>query len=65
MFIKGTYRVGFWTGRFVSGVDCKVTSPGEISEIANWNKGDNIRVEGIVEDVTMKSVELDQCSLSK
>ncbi len=65
IFSKGTYRVGFGTGSFSSDIDCKVTSQGDISVIVNWNKGDNIHVEGIVSDVTMGSVQLDQCTLSK
>jgi hypothetical protein len=65
MLFKGTYIVGFGTGSFVSDLDCKVTSPAEISIIADWNGGDQIRIEGIVKNVTMGSVDLDQCRLSK
>jgi hypothetical protein len=50
---------------FVSDLDCKVTSPAAISIIADWNGGDQIRIEGLVKDVTMGSVDLDQCHLSK
>ena len=65
MLFKGTYIVGFGTGSFVSDLDCKVTSPAAISIIADWNGGDQIRIEGLVKDVTMGSVDLDQCHLSK
>jgi hypothetical protein len=65
MLFKGTYIVGFGTGSFVSDLDCKVTSPAAISIIADWNGGDRIRIEGLVKDVTMGSVDLDQCHLSK
>ena len=65
MFFKGTYTVGFGTGSFLSDLDCTVTSPAEISIIADWHKGDQIRIEGIVNDVAMGSVKLDPCSLSK
>jgi hypothetical protein len=65
MFSKGPYIVGFGTGGLLSDLDCKVTSPEKISIIADWNKGDRIRVEGIVNDVNMGSVRLDPCSLSK
>jgi hypothetical protein len=36
-----------------------------IAEIANWNKRDNVHVEGTVKDVTFGSVYLDPCELSK
>jgi len=65
MFSKGSYRVGFGTGNFSSDVDCTANSPAEIAEIANWNKGDKIRIVGVVKDVTMGSVILDPCKLSK
>jgi TPR repeat protein len=65
LFSKDDYRVSFGTGKVLGDLDCTVASPAEISEIANWNKGDKIHVEGIVKDVTMGSVHLDPCSLSK
>jgi hypothetical protein len=65
LIIKGRYMVGFGKGNLTSDVDCTVTSPVEISTIANWNKGDQIRIEGVVKDVTLGSVQLDQCRLSK
>jgi hypothetical protein len=49
----------------LSDVDCTVTSPEKISIIANWNKGDKIRVAGMVRDVTMGAVQLDQCTLMR
>jgi hypothetical protein len=65
ILIAGKYEVGFGTGQFLSDLDCSVTFPAEISKIANWNKGDKIRVEGIVQDVVMGSVRLKPCTLSK
>jgi TPR repeat protein len=65
MFSEGTYSVGFGTGNFSSDIDCNVKSPAEIAEIANWNKGDKIRIGGVVKDVTMGTVVLEPCTLSK
>ena len=65
VIFKGRYIVGFGKGGFLSDLDCTVTSQAVISTVANWNKGDRIRVEGVVKDVTMGSVELDGCTLSK
>lgn len=65
ILFEGKYLIGFGTGRFLSDVDCEVTSPADVARIANWNKGDEIHIEGIVKDVTMGSVELDQCSLTR
>jgi hypothetical protein len=62
---EGNYRIGFGTGSDQSDLDCKVTSPAEISKIANWNKGDEIHVAGLVKDVANGSVILDPCALSK
>jgi hypothetical protein len=61
----GSYRIGFGTDSAQSDLDCKVTSPAEISKIANWNKGDEIHVAGLVKDVANGSVILDPCALSK
>ena len=62
LFSKDSYTISF--GESTS-ADCSVTSPEDISTIANWNKGDKIYVEGIIRDVTMGSVQLDSCTLSK
>jgi hypothetical protein len=62
---EGNYRIGFGTDGAQSDLDCKVTSPAEISKIANWNKGDEIHVAGLVKDVANGSVILDPCALSK
>jgi TPR repeat protein len=65
MFSKNTYTVGFGAGSSLSDVDCKVSAPDEISLITDWNKGDKIRVEGVIRDVTMGAVQLSECVLSK
>jgi hypothetical protein len=62
---EGDYRIGFGTDSAQSDLDCKVTSPAEISKIATWNKGDEIHVAGLVKDVANGSVILDPCALSK
>jgi hypothetical protein len=64
-FSKGTYRVGFGSRDFLSSLDCMITAPEQLSVITDWSKGDLIQVEGIVADVTMDSVQLDPCKLSK
>ena len=56
---KGIYRIVFGTGSILNDLDCAVTSAPEISEIANWHKGDQIHVAGLVKDVTMGTVILD------
>jgi hypothetical protein len=61
-FIKGSYLVGFGKG-FTGDVNCTVKSPLLISTIANWNKGDQIQIDGIVKDVTLGTVNLDECKL--
>jgi len=65
IFAKDSYTVSFGTGRVLGDVDCTVSSPAAIAEIANWNKGDSIHIEGVVKDVTFGSVQLNPCTLSK
>jgi hypothetical protein len=65
MFFADRYMVGFGTGGFTSDVDCVVSDKAVMNRIVDWNKGDRVKVSGIVKDVTMGSVQLDACSLSK
>jgi hypothetical protein len=65
MFFADRYMVGFGTGGFTSDVDCVVSDKAVMNRIVDWNKGDRVKVSGIVKDVTMGSVQLDVCSLSK
>jgi hypothetical protein len=65
MFFADQYMVGFGTGGFTSDVDCVVSDKAVMNRIVDWNKGDRVKVSGIVKDVTMGSVQLDACSLSK
>jgi hypothetical protein len=62
VIFKGAYTVRFGKG-FTSDLDCTVTSPVEISTIANWKNGDQILIQGNVKDVTLGSVNLDSCRL--
>jgi hypothetical protein len=64
MFVKNSCLVCFGNS-FISDVDCTVKSPMEISAIANWNKRDQIYGEGAVKDVTLGSVKLESCRLSR
>lgn len=64
VIFKGAYTVRFGKG-FTNDVNCTVTSPLEISTIANWKDGDQIRVVGNVKDVTLGSVNLESCRLSR
>jgi hypothetical protein len=64
VFLKGSYLVGFGNN-IISDVNCTVKSPTEISAIANWNKGDRIHIEGNVKDVTLGSVNLESCRLTR
>lgn len=65
LFSKDEYTVSFGTGRVAGEIDCTVASASGIAEIANWNRGDKVRIEGIVRDVTIGSVQLESCTLSK
>jgi len=61
--IAGRYMIGFGTGGFT--VDCMVSDKAVMNRIVDWNKGDRVRVRGVVKDVTMGSVQLDGCLFSK
>jgi hypothetical protein len=64
-FIADRYMVGFGTGGFTSDVDCIVSDKAVMNRIVDWNKGDRVKVRGVVKDVTMGSVQLDGCFFSK
>lgn len=65
IFSQGKFRIGFGNGKIISDVDCIVSSERAISEIANWNKGDQVKVEGVITDVIMGSVKLGNCKITK
>lgn len=65
MFFKGQYRVGFGRGGFTSDVDCTIDNTADVNRVTDWNKGDMIHVSGVVSDVTMGSVELKPCQMTK
>ena len=65
LFISDRYLIGFGTGVFTSDVDCTVADKAVMNRIVDWNKGDRIRVHGVVKDVLMGSVQLDGCLFSK
>jgi hypothetical protein len=52
-------------GNISGDVDCTVSSPTDIAVISNWNKGDDIVVDGVIKDVTLGSVQLEPCHLRK
>ena len=63
-FITDRYLIGFGTGGFTSDVDCTVADQAVMNRIVDWNKGDRVRVRGVVKDVLMGSVQLDGCLFS-
>jgi uncharacterized protein len=65
IFSKDVYRVSLGGGNISGDVDCTVSSPADIAVISNWNKGDNIVVDGVIKDVTLGSVQLEPCHLRK
>ncbi len=65
IFSKDVYRVSLGGGNVFGDVDCTVSSKADIAVISSWNRGDNIAVEGIIKDVTLGSVQLEPCRLSK
>ena len=65
LFIADRYLIGFGRGVFTSDVDCTVADKAVMNRIVDWNKGDRIRVRGVVKDVLMGSVQLDGCLFSK
>ena len=64
-FEKGMYRVSFGKGAFLSSLDCITTSSTQISAVVDWNKGDPIHIDGIVDSVALDTVRLEPCKLSK
>jgi hypothetical protein len=60
-FSRDKYLVGFGSGGFSSEVDCFVSDKAIMSRIVDWNKGDSVKVSGVIKDVTMGSVQLATC----
>jgi hypothetical protein len=46
------------------GITCGIDEPQIVSFITNLNKGDKVRVRGVVEDIANGNVELTKCELS-
>jgi len=57
------YRVTIGTGGLTGNVDCSVTEQKLLDQIVEWNKGQKVRVRGVVEDVTMGDLQLKECTI--
>jgi len=57
------YRVTIGNGSLTGNVDCSVTEQAMLDQIVEWNKGQKVRVRGVVEDVTMGDLQLKECTI--
>ncbi len=46
-------------------MDGTVSDKAVMNRIVDWNKGDSVKVHGVVKDVPMGSVQPDACSFLK
>jgi len=60
-FFGGEYTVEFGTKGFLSELGCTVSDKDAVNRLIDWNKGDRIKVRGVVKDVSFGAVRLDDC----
>lgn len=63
IFMKGKYQVEFDTATG-GNVNCRVSDPALIDRMANWNKGQIIKLTGIIGGTVMGNVQLDNCEMT-
>lgn len=61
---KGTYIISFGSG-FMSDIDCRVKDKQTIDFLTDMDKGDRLKVSGVVEDHAIGSIALLNCAISK
>jgi hypothetical protein len=57
------YRVTIGNGSFNGNVDCVVTDQTMLDKIVEWNKGQRVKVYGVIKDVTMGDLQLKECNI--
>ena len=62
-WIGNGYRITFGNGSFGGGVDCVITDQTLLDKIVEWNKGQRVRIFGIIKDVTVGDLQLEQCKI--
>jgi putative nucleic acid binding protein len=64
-FVKDQYIVSFGRKGGLGKVYCIIKNPSDIAEVANWHKGDMIRIQAKIYNVVMNSIALNKCDLAK
>jgi hypothetical protein len=58
------YRITIGNGSFNGNVDCVITDPIMLDKIVEWNKGQRVKVYGVIKDVTMGDLQLKECIIT-
>ena len=61
-FSKGQYRATFGKNAFGGNVDCIVSDESTINSMIDWNKGQNVKISGTIDDTLMGDVKLKDCT---
>lgn len=66
IILKGHFTISFGEGdTFAADIDCEVSDRTTIDSIVDWNKGDAVKVTGVVKDNTMGTTNLENCTFSR
>jgi hypothetical protein len=61
-WIGSGYRILLSVDSWIT-VDCIILNQSALNVIANWREGDQVKIEGVIDDVTLGSLQLKNCKL--
>ena len=64
-FTKGEYTVSFGRVPFGGGVDCSISRPTVLNQVAEWSPGVLVSVSGTITTTMMGDVVLDNCQFTR
>lgn len=65
---ENMFMRGFFTGKFVVGgleISCSIEKKADVDRLVDLNTGDSVFLRGVIDDVTMGTLQLKPCDFKK
>jgi hypothetical protein len=64
LMFKGSFNVSFGGNSWGGDVQCKFSDQSDVARITEMNKGDIVKIRGVIEDHSFGTIDLEDCSIS-
>jgi hypothetical protein len=64
LMFKGSFNVSFGGNTWGGDVQCKFSDQSDVARITEMNKGDIVKIRGVIEDHSFGTIDLEECSIS-